>query len=96
MESKDAYKAKIDAQLKEWSIKIADLKGKAELVESNVKVEYLKQVDAMRAKKEETQAKLEELKKAGDDAWETLKAGVEKAASELKDSINSAISKLNK
>ena len=93
MESKDVYKAKIDVQLKELSGKIAELKAKADLAEAQVKVEYLKQVDALRAKKEETQAKLEELKKAGDDAWETLKNGVEKAASELKDSINSAISK---
>ena len=93
MESKDVYKAKIDAQLKEWSIRIADLKAKAELAEANVKVEYLKQVEDLRTKKEEIQAKLEELKKAGDEAWETLKTGVEQAASELKDSINIAISK---
>ncbi len=93
MESKDVYKAKIDAQLKEWSIRIADLKAKAELAEANVKVEYLKQVEALRAKKEEAEVKLDELKKAGDDAWEALKAGVEQAALELKDSINSAIAK---
>ena len=93
MDSKDVYKAKIDAQLKEWAVKIADLKSKAELAESTLKVEYLKQIEALRAKKEETQAKLEELKVAGDDAWDTLKAGVEKAVSELKDSVNSAISK---
>ena len=93
METKDVYKAKRDKQLKEWSINISELKGKAELAEANVKVEYLKQVEALRAGKEDTQAKLEELKQAGDDAWETLKAGVEKAASELKESINSAVSK---
>ena len=93
MESKDVYKAKIDAQLKEWSIRIADLKAKAELAEANVKVEYLKQVEALRVKKEKIQSKLEELKESGDDAWETLKTGVEQAALELKESINSAIAK---
>jgi len=93
MESKDVYKAKVDAQIKEWAIKIADLKAKAELAESSVKVEYLKQVEALSAKKKEAQAKLEELKKAGDEAWDTLKAGLEQAVLELKDSINRAISK---
>ena len=93
MESKEAYKAKIDAQLKEWSIKIADLKAKAELAEANVKVEYLKQIELLSARKEKAQAKLEELKIAGDEAWESLKAGMEKAVSELKDAINSAIAK---
>ena len=93
MESKELYKAKFDTQLKEWSIRIADLKAKAELAEANIKVEYLKQVEDLRAKKEEIQVKLEELNKAGDEAWETLRAGVEHAASELKDSIHIAISK---
>ncbi len=93
MSSKDVYKEKLDEQLKEWSNKIADLKIKAELAEANVRVEYLKQVETLRVMKDETQEKLEELKRAGDDAWEILKAGVEKGASELKDSINSAISK---
>ena len=91
MESKDEYKAKIDEQLKEWSIKIAGLKIKAELAEAHMKIEYLKQVEALHVMKEKAQVKLEELKIAGDETWETLKTGLEKAASELKDSINSAI-----
>lgn len=93
METKDAYKARIDAQLKEWGAKIAELQAKAEAAEASARIEYLKQVEALRMKKEKTQLKLEELKKAGDEAWETLKAGVEQAASDLKDSINSAVSK---
>jgi hypothetical protein len=93
MESKELYKAKINALLKEWGIRIADLKAKADLAEANLKVEYLKQVDELRAKKEEAEAKLDELSKAGDDAWDTLKAGVEKAASDLKDSVKEAIAK---
>ena len=93
MESKELYKAKFDAQLKEWSTKIAHLKAKAELAEANVKVGYLKQVEDLRSKKEETQARLEELKKAGDEAWETLSTGVEQAASELKAAIKEAAAK---
>jgi uncharacterized coiled-coil DUF342 family protein len=93
MESKEAYKSKMDAQLKEWSIKIAQLKSKAEVAETTIKAECLRQVDTLRVKSEEAHAKLEELKKAGDEAWDTLKAGLEKAASELKDAINNVVSK---
>ena len=93
METKDAYKARIDAQLKEWSAKIAELKAKANVAEAHIKAEYLKQVEALQTKKEETQTKLEELKKAGDEAWETLKVGVEHAAFELKNAIYNAASK---
>ncbi|MBC8413442.1 coiled coil domain-containing protein [bacterium] len=93
MESKDIYRAKIDAQLKEWAVKIADLKGKAELAEASMKVEYLKQIEALRLKKEEAETKLEDLKNAGDDAWDVLKSGMDKAVSELKNALNTAVSK---
>jgi len=93
MDTKDAFNAKIDAQLKEWSTRIAELKARAELAEASVKVEYIRQVETLRIKREETQAKLEDLKNAGDEAWEILKAGVEQAAIDLKNSINSAVSR---
>jgi chromosome segregation ATPase len=93
MESKEAFKAKMDAQLKEWSTKIAQLKSKAEVAETMIKDECLRQVDTLRVKSEEANEKLEELKKSGDEAWDTMKAGVEKASSELKDAINSVVSK---
>ena len=93
MDSKDEYKARIDAQLKEWSARIAELKAKADAAEAGLKAEYLQQVETLRLKKEETQAKFEELKKTGDEAWETLKAGMEHAASDLKTAINNAAAK---
>ena len=93
METKDEYKARIDAQLKEWSAKIAEMKAKADVAEANIKAEYQKQVELLRIKKAETQAKLEELKKTGDDAWETIKAGLDHAAHDLKTAINNAVSK---
>lgn len=93
METKDEFKARIDAQLKEWSARIAELKFKADVAEASVKAEYQKQVEALSLKKEETQAKLEELKKTSDEAWETIKVGVEHAAQDLKTAINNAMSK---
>jgi len=41
---------------------------------------------------ENTQAKLEELKSASDEAWETIKGGVEKASVDLKSAIDGALS----
>lgn len=93
MEKKDAYKAKIDAKLKEFGARIDELKAKAEGAEAGAKVEYMKQVETLRRKKEAAQVKLEELKKAGDEAWDKLKAGVEHATAELKDAIHNARSK---
>ena len=41
----------------------------------------------------EARAKLDELKTAGDEAWEDLKTGAEKAWGEVKTAFNSAASK---
>ena len=96
METKDEYKARIDAQLKEWSARIAELMAKAERTEAGLKAEYLKDVENLKVKKEALQVKLEDLKKTSDDAWETLKAGMEHAASDLKTALNNAVAKFKK
>ena len=55
MISKDAYKSKMDAQLKDWSTKITQLKSKSEVAETTINAEYLRPVDALRIKTSEAQ-----------------------------------------
>jgi hypothetical protein len=88
MSLKDAYVAKMEAQLKEWSAELSSLKAKMEKATAQGKIEYHKQIEASQAKQEALKRKLEELKKAGEDRWEALKTGVEGAWNEFKTSIN--------
>jgi uncharacterized coiled-coil DUF342 family protein len=90
---KEAYQDKMEAQLKEWSTKIDQLKAKADQAEAGAKIEYYKQIDGMRAKAEAARAKLNELKASGEGAWESLKGGVEGAWTDLKSSVEGTLSK---
>jgi hypothetical protein len=88
-----AYEEKLEAQLKEWSAQIALLRAKADNAKADAKIEYYKTVDALQHKQNEAKAKLQELKTAGDEAWEDLKAGAEKAWAEIKTAYHDATSR---
>lgn len=85
MGMKEAYQEKIEAQLKEWSARLTELKAKADQATADAKLEMHKQIDDLRARKEAAQQKLNDLKATGSEKWENLKAGSEKAMEDLKD-----------
>ena len=87
------YEEKLEAQLKEWSAQIALLRAKADNAKADAKIEYYKTVDALQHKQNEAKTKLQELKTAGDEAWEDLKAGAEKAWAEVKTAYHDATSR---
>lgn len=93
MKNREAYREKLEAQMREWSAKIDLLKAKADQAEAEAKIEYSKRIEDLRQRKEALQAQLAELKNAGDAAWEEIKSGVEKASAELKSAVESAAAK---
>ena len=93
MKNKEAYRQKLEAQMREWSAKIDVLKAKADQAEADAKIEYQNRIEDLRQKKEALQAKLSELQNASDAAWKDIKAGTERAAADLKDALQSALSK---
>ena len=92
-DKRKAYEEKLDAQLKEWDAQIALLKAKAENAEADAKIDYYKTIDALEHKQDKAKTKLQELKTAGDEAWEAVKAGAEKAWAEVKTAYHDAASK---
>ena len=92
-DKRKAYEEKLDSQLKEWKAQIALLKTKAENAKVGVKIDYYKTIDALEHKLDESKTKLQELKTAGDEAWEAVKTGAEKAWTEVKTAYHDAASK---
>ncbi len=88
-----AYEEKLDAQVNEWNAQITLLKAKAENAKADAKIDYYKSIEALEHKQGEAKAKLQELKTAGDEAWEDVKAGLEKAWAEVKTAYQDATSK---
>ncbi len=87
---KEAYEKKLKAQLDEWGAEIDKLKAKADNAESDVQLEYYKQIEELRSKQEDATNKLAELREASDDAWEDLKAGIESAWDSLSMAVKNA------
>ena len=92
-EKRKAFEEKLDAQLKEWNAEIALLKARAENTKADLKVEYTTKIDILQHKRDTAKAKLHELKSAGDEAWEDLKIGAEKAWAEVNDAFHDATAK---
>jgi hypothetical protein len=92
-DKRKAYEEKFEAQLKEWSADIDLLNAKADKTRAEVKIEYYKMIETLQGKQDGARMKLKELKTAGDDAWEDIKAGAENVWTEVKTAFQSAASR---
>jgi len=90
MEERKAYEEKLDAQLKEWKSRIVVLKSKADRAKADTKMDYSKIIQVLEHKGDEVRTKLQELKIAGDEAWEDHKSGFEKVWDEFQTAFHGA------
>ena len=93
MDKRKAYEDKLDAQLEEWGAQITLFKARADKAKAAAMIEYYKTIEPLQHRQDGARAKLNELKKAGDGAWEDLKTGAEKAWDELHASFHEAASR---
>lgn len=83
MAMKQAYEDKMNARLRELRAKINVLKAKADQAEAEQKIKYYEEIESLRTRQQELHEKLDELRSAGEGAWEDIKAGVESAWRDL-------------
>ena len=91
---KEAYIAMMEAELKEWDAKIAQVKAKAEMKAAEARSEFSDQLDELIERQAEARSKLHELKKAGDNAWERLQGGVENAWDSMREAVSKTADRL--
>ena len=93
MDKMDAYREKLEAQLKEWKSKIEMLEKKATEASGETKTELMRAIGELRQKKELVKEKWSELQKESSATWDTVKDGLEKAASEFKNALDKVVSR---
>lgn len=93
MKQREVYLHKLQTQMDEWNAALDQLKDRAEQVEADAKADYDGQINDLQHKQYIVQKKLEELRQASDDAWESLKFDVEDASNRLGESVNLATSR---
>ena len=88
MSKRDEYVATMKQQLDELNAEITKLEAKTQEVKGDAREKYDKQVDNLRQESQAIQDKLEEIKAAGEDGWETLVAEVDNLWNAFKHSVN--------
>lgn len=68
-------------------------RAKADSAKADAQLEYCKQIEGLQAIKHTAGKKLVEVKQAGDDAWEDLKACIYSTWDSFRSSVKSAVSR---
>ena len=92
-ETRDAYVKKIQAKLAEWNAEIDKLEAKIDQADAEGRAALQKQIEMLRAKRGETEEKLEQVKQAGGEAWKDVKVGLEVSARAMGEAVKSAVSR---
>ena len=87
-ERRDAYLQKLKAILDVWNAEIDRLAEREDKAGPNAKIEYHKKLDELRAKRDDIEARIDAMHKAGDDAWEDLKFDLESSWEFLREGLS--------
>lgn len=93
MISRDEYVRKMQEKLEEWNADIDTLTAKAGELSAEARHEYSEQIAALKAKQAAARAKIEEMQRSGESAWEDLKAGIDLAWTAIGEAVDSAKSR---
>ncbi len=77
MGTRDEYVTQMKAKLDEWNAEIDGLEAESRKAKAQARQQFAAQIATLRGKRDEAQAKLNELQGASEDAWEGLKSGVQ-------------------
>lgn len=96
LQNRTAQQGKMESQLKDWGSKLDELKAKADQAGADAEANINKKVEELTAKREKMAQNLENLKNSSDEAWESMRAGLQSAWEEISKSFEEATSKFNK
>ncbi len=96
MSDKEQYRQKMQAHLDEWKAELEKLKNKASRVDAETRMKMKNDIADLEKKLEAGRAKLTELEKAGGEAWESAREGMDAAWKSLKTGFSDAVSKFRK
>ena len=93
MDKDRVYMDKIEANLAQYSAKLAGMKAKAAEIRADIKLDYISQMETLEKTREGFMAKYGELKKSNGHAWDDLKTGTEHAWNEMEEALDKAITR---
>ncbi|KQC04490.1 MAG: hypothetical protein APR53_10620 [Methanoculleus sp. SDB] len=94
MTARTAYEEKIQAQFEEFTAEIEKLKDKARTAKEQAQVDYADQIRDLEALRDDLEKQFETFRASGDEAWDEVRQGLDKAAGELGRALDRALVKL--
>ncbi len=94
MSTKKAYQQKIEAEVELAQAKLAELRAEVKSASADARIKYENCAKELELKIDATQAKLQELSKANEDAWEHLKGNAEITWNTLSSAVQDTATKL--
>lgn len=88
MTKRDEYVAKMKSQLDDMNAQLDKLAAKSKTAKKEMQVKYKQEMADLRAQSGKASAKLDDLKNAGEDAWESMVAEMDKIGDAFKHSYN--------
>jgi len=96
MEEKKTYLRKMAERLEQLDAKVAELKAKTTKGGGEAKGEIDKKAADLTVKQQEARKKLQELKEASAEKWDSLKSRAEKAQHNLEEAVAKIVAKFKK
>jgi dTDP-4-amino-4,6-dideoxygalactose transaminase len=90
MKKRNEYLDNIGENLVQYDAKLIAMKARIAGVHSDMKIEYLMQVDNIGDKRDDLMEKFRQLQETSGHGWHDIKLGTEKAWDDLEDSIEKA------
>ena len=96
MSTRDAYVAKLKAQLDEWNAEVKKWEAKAKGAQSDMRIEYEKQLDGFRRQRDQAMEQMRQVQAAAGDAWVDLARGADEAWAKAREAFAKASSHFHK
>lgn len=90
MTAREEYVRKMHSKLDQMNNEIDKLVASKDKIAESGRIEFDKQMDELRRRRDDALAKLDQLQGASENAWEDIKAGTELAWEAITQSIESA------
>lgn len=91
--NRTAHQGEMEAQLQEWGTKLDQLKAKADQAGADAEAHLNQKIEELGTKRDEMAQNLENLKNSSDDAWESIRAGLQSAWQEVNKGFEEATHK---
>ena len=91
----DAYRQKINAQIKEMKAKMTMLESEVEKSSADIRIKYQAKVDELKPRLKEIEEKLNQLSDSSQEAWDEIRVGIDQSMSELRTALANATKHFN-